>query len=321
MPVVDQEEPKLVSIIIVLYNSAEYIEKCVQSIAELDYNPIEIILVDNASGDESVSVAKKVLGECGIEHYHLIQLGKNTGFAAANNRGFESSSGEILFLLNPDTEVYPDTLRELVRAFGDPSVGVCGSKIYYPDGKTLQHAGGFVRDNGLAMHYGYAEEDKGQYDIPREVGYVTGAALAVRRDVFEKVGGLDEGYRPAYFEETDLCLRVRRMGYKVMYVPTARVIHYESTTVGKFSERYLYLFHKNRIRFMLKNYSWRFLWDRALPMEEKWIGMIAPEQQAIPLNRAYIANILMLPETLLARRRMEEKLQAPRIEDNVSSLE
>ncbi|MDD5447730.1 MAG: glycosyltransferase family 2 protein [Actinomycetota bacterium] len=321
MLVIDQEEPKLVSIIIVLYNSAEYIEKCIQSIGRLDYNPIEIILVDNASRDESVSVARRTLEECRIEHYHLIQLGRNAGFAAANNRGFELSSGEILFLLNPDTELYPDTLRELVRAFRDPSVGICGSKVYYPDGKTLQHAGGFVRDNGLAMHYGYAEEDKGQYDTLREVGYVTGAALSVRRDVFREAGGFDEGYHPAYFEETDLCLRVRRMGYKVVYVPTARVIHYESTTVGKFSERYLYLFHKNRIRFMLKNYSWHFLWNRALPMEEKWIGMIAPEEQAIPLNKAYIANIFKLPGTLLARRRMEEKLRAPRIEDNVSSLE
>jgi GT2 family glycosyltransferase len=170
------------------------------------------------------------------------------------------------------------------------------------------------------MHYGVGQLDTGQFDEMKDVAYVTGAALAVRRDVFLRAGKLDPGYYPAYFEETDLCLRVRRLGYRVAYVPGAKVVHHESVTTGRFTERYYYLYHRNRIRFMFKNYSWRFLLERALPMEERWLKMIEPWEQAVPLNKAYLLNIARLPLTLTARRRMERALRARRLEDTVSEL-
>jgi GT2 family glycosyltransferase len=309
----------LVSIIMVLFNSAEHLGPCLESVAALRYRPFEMIFVDNGSVDGSALVARQRAAGLGIRAT-VSELGGNRGFARANNHGSSLARGEVLFLLNPDTEVYPDTLDGPVEVMRDPEVGVAGCKILYPDGTTIQHAGGYVRDNGLTMHYGVDQKDEGQCDEMRDAAYVTGAALAVRRDLFERVGMLDTGYYPAYFEETDLCLRVRRLGYRVVYVPEARVVHHEATTTGKFTPRYYYLYHKNRVRFLLKNYSWRFLLDRALPMEQRWIGMITPWEQVVPLNKAYLVNFANLPRTLLARRRMERLLGVPRLEDTVSEL-
>ncbi|MFH1149453.1 MAG: glycosyltransferase family 2 protein [Actinomycetota bacterium] len=310
----------LVSVIIVLYNSGEFIEPCLNALAASRYREFEVIMVDNGSTDGSARTARLAAEEAGIERVLVSRLARNAGFAAANNRGAGLADGEILLLLNPDTEVYEDTIGEFVEACRPSDVGVVGCKVYYPDGRTIQHAGGYIRDNGLTMHYGVDEEDTGQYDRPAEVAYVTGAAFAVRRDVFFRAGGLDEGYFPAYFEETDLCLKVRRMGFRVLYHPRPRVMHHESVTTGKFTRRYYYLYHRNRVRFMLKNFSLDFLLNRAWPMEERWLGMIEMEDQAIPLNKAYLMNLVNLPRTLLARRRTDRLVGGPRIEDTVSSL-
>lgn len=317
---VETDSRGLVSIIIVLYNSADYIEACLESISRLDYGPMELVLVDNDSSDGSASIARECARASGITSCLISRLERNRGFAAACNHALSLSDGGLLLMLNPDTEVYPSMVTELVDTFESESIGIAGCKVLYPGGEVIQHAGGFVRDNGLAMHYGYNEEDEGQHDALADVPYVTGAALMVRRDVFTRAGMLDEGYFPAYFEETELCLKARRLGYRVVYVPGARVIHYESTTTGKFSPRYLYLFHKNRIRYMLKNYSVRFLFERALPFEQMYLDALEAEEQLAPLGKAYLANLAILPRTLIARWRMERLLGCERIEDTVCEL-
>ena len=315
---VDAARP-LVSVIIVLYNSAEHIAPCLESVAALEYRPLEVVMVDNASRDGSARVAREAAGRLGLRSL-ISELPRNRGFAAACNHGFALASGDPLLLLNPDTEVFPGMLGNLVDAMGDSGIGVAGCKVFSTDGQTLQQACCYVRDTALTMNYGVGEPDDCRFDELRDVAYVTGAALAVRRGVFEDAGGLDPGYFPAYFEEVDLCLSARRLGYRVAYVPGAGVLHHESVTTGRFTRRYYYLYHRNRVRFLLKSYSWRFLLERALPMEQRWLGMIDRDQQAQPLNRAYLANIAMLPRTLLARYRMERRLNAPRIEDTVSEL-
>ncbi len=312
-------EKRLVSVVLVLYNSYEYVGQCLRSLGEVTYRPVELVIVDNGSEDDSVLCARRIAN--GFDFPCVLStLGKNRGFARASNLGAVLSKGQILFFLNPDTEIYPDAIDALVGAFADERVGVAGCRIYYPDGKTLQHAGGYIRDNGLTMHFGFNEADCRQYAKLKDVPYVTGAAIAVRKDVFTQAGMFDPGYYPAYFEETDFCLKVRRLKYRVVYVPEARVVHHESTTTGRFTERYYYLYHKNRIRFIIKNFSLDFILNRALPLEQKWIGMIEPEEQAVPLNKAYMANIIKLPATLFARWRTDRLLSAPRIEDTVSEL-
>ncbi|MHB8895305.1 MAG: glycosyltransferase family 2 protein [Candidatus Geothermincolia bacterium] len=313
------EGARRVSTIVVLYNSAEYIEACIGSVASSSYPDSELVMVDNGSRDRSALLARRVAERLGIG-CTISVLQKNSGFARANNLGFGLATGDIILLLNPDAELYEDTIDELVRAFDDPAVGVAGCKVYYPDGETLQHAGGYVRDNGLTMHYGVGEKDEGAYDEPRDVPYVTGAALAVRRDVFESLGMLDSGFYPAYFEELDLCLHVRRLGFKVLYAPRARIVHHESTTTGRFTKKYYYLYHKNRIRFLLKNFSWRFLLERSWLMERTWLGMIDLEEQGTPLKRAYLVNLIALPRTMAARMRTERMIRRPRLEDTTREL-
>ncbi|MFN8176372.1 MAG: glycosyltransferase, partial [bacterium] len=169
-----------------------------------------------------------------------------------------------------------------------------------PGWRVIQHAGGTLRENALTDHIGRGEEDQGQHDAPRDCPYVTGAAFAMRRKVLEEVGLLDERYLPAYFEETDLCFRVRRRGYRVVYEPGARLVHHEGTASGGTqSERFLYNYHKNRLRFVLRQYSPRAFLRRFVPAEIAWMRAFMPPEQKKPLARAYAVNALRLPLTLL----------------------
>lgn len=293
-----------VSIVIVLFNSVDFIGACLDSVAELEYPEFEVVLVDNGSSDRSAEVARKKLESLSLDG-GVTLLGANRGFAAANNEGSLRAAGDLLFFLNPDAEVYPDTVSALAGALAsEERAEVAGCKVYYPDRRTLQHAGGYIRHNGLSMHYGVMEPDEGQWDEPADVTYVTGCAIAVARNTFESLGKFDAGYHPAYFEETDLCLSALRRGGRVIYVPSARVVHHESTTTGRFTRQYYYLYHKNRIRFMLKNFPRSFLVDVALPTEQRWLNMIEAHEQAVPYNKAWAVNILNLPRTIAARRRV-----------------
>jgi GT2 family glycosyltransferase len=294
----------LVSVVIVLYNSSAYLEPCIQAIAAQGYRPLEVVFIDNGSTDDSVHAARALCERSGLDG-GVTLLGANKGFAAANNYGAARARGDTLLFLNPDTEAYPDMVEALVTALEEQrDIGVAGCKVYYPDRKTLQHAGGYVRHNGLTMHYGVNEQDEGQYDTARDVTYVTGCAIAAPKDLFVSTGMFDTGYFPAYFEETDFCLRLLRMGKRVAYVPEARVVHHESVTTGRFTERYYYLYHKNRLRFMLKNFSWDFLLGTALETEQLWLSIIEAHEQAVPYNKAWAVNLLQLRRTLAAKRKV-----------------
>jgi len=149
-------------------------------------------------------------------------------------------------------------------------------KILYPGTKKIQSAGGILHKNGLSAHIGYGEEDSNQFNFARSVDYVTGAAMAVRRKLFEDTGLFDTIYRPAYFEETDKCVRARRMGFKVVYVPESIVYHYESTTHGVGTKSYLRLYHTNRFRFIYRNCDFRSYFLDFIPSELKWFLTYCP---------------------------------------------
>jgi len=217
-PARDTQASASPAVIIVTYNSALYIESCLDSLADCGGQP-QIIVVDNASADGTADAVAR------YPTVKLIQNQKNLGFAAAVNRGAQATQGDPLILLNPDTLVFPGYLERLLSSLRDPSIGVAGCKILEPDGVTLQHAGGVVAANALTQHVGRGEEDRGQYDELAEVDYVTGAGLAIRREVWESLGGFDEGYWPAYFEETELCWQARARGYRVVFVPEAVLLH------------------------------------------------------------------------------------------------
>jgi GT2 family glycosyltransferase len=273
------------SIIIPVWNGKEYLSRCFDALRLQSYSDFEIIAVDNNSTDGSVNFI--------ANHYPQVSLIRNPcnlGFAGGCNVGLRAAKGDILVLLNQDTRVSPDWLSVLAGRLQNPEVGVVGCKALYPDGQTIQHAGGWIEwPLGLAHHYGQGESDSGQWDEPRSLDYVTGAAMAFRREILERVGFLDEGFWPGYFEDADFCFLVREAGFEVKYDPKAVVIHEETTSIDAAMVSRAY--QRGRLRFLLKHMSpLRFL-EEFVPAEEDYQppAIRGWESSALPL--AYLASI------------------------------
>jgi GT2 family glycosyltransferase/SAM-dependent methyltransferase/glycosyltransferase involved in cell wall biosynthesis len=221
------EEP-LVSIIIPVHGQVAYTCRCLASIvAHWPATPAEVLVVDDASPDSTRAVLR------GVENLRLVVNEVNQGFIRAVNRGVREARGRYLVFLNNDTEVRPGWCDELVRTFVDvPEAGIVGAKLLYPDGR-LQEAGGLIWKNGSAWNVGRGDDpDRPEHCYRRDVDYVSGAALAVPRDLFQALGGFDEHYAPMYGEDSDLAFRAREAGRRVIYQPLARVIHHEGGTAG-----------------------------------------------------------------------------------------
>jgi GT2 family glycosyltransferase len=239
------------SVIVLAWNGAAYLEPCLLAVLAQDYADFEVIVVDNASTDGSAELVAERFPEV-----RLIRNAHNLGFSGGNNVGLQAATGDVMVVLNQDTVVQPGWLAALVGAFEDPAVGLAGCKILYPDGKTIQHAGGYLLwPIAEGKHYGIGELDRGQYDQAREVEYLTGAAMAIRRTVFERVGGFDEQFFPGYYEDGDLCLRARQAGFKVVYWPTAVVHHHEGGSYSQDPYKQHRLIFRNQVRFIFKHSS------------------------------------------------------------------
>lgn len=249
------------SVIVLAWNGVAYLEPCLEAVLSQGYPDLEVLVVDNASTDGSADLVARRFPQV-----HLIRNELNLGFGAGNNVGLEAATGELLIVLNQDTVVQPGWLGALVEAFQDPAVGLVGCKILFPDGKTIQHAGGYLLwPIAEGKHYGIGERDKGQYDESREVEYVTGAALAMRRATYARIGGFDEQFFPGYYEDTDLCLRARHAGFKILYWPPALVHHHQG---GSFEHRpyhQQYLIFRNQVRFIFKHCTVDEILDSFIP--------------------------------------------------------
>lgn len=251
------------SVIVLAWNGMDYLEPCLNAVFAQDYPDFEVIVVDNGSTDGSADFVAERFPQA-----RLIRNERNLGYAAGNNVGLRAATGDVLVLLNQDTEVRPGWLRALVEALDDPTVGIAGCKIFYADGVTLQHAGGYFEwPLGLSFHYGDKEQDHGQYDVVREVDYVTGAAMGLRRVALNTVGLLDEGFFPGYFEDTDLCYRARASGYKVVYIPQAVLIHHESASFTSAHVGKPYLVFRGRFRFIFKHFTPGQIVDEFIPCQ------------------------------------------------------
>lgn len=284
------------SIVVVSLNGEKALPMCMEALFKTEYQKYEVILVDNGSSDNTSAVVKN-----GWKDVKIIRSPKNLGFAGGNNLGIKASRGDWVVLLNDDTEVDPDWLNAFDKAIRKfPDAGILGCKLLYPDRKTIQHAGGYIDPNGLTHHYGYGEEDKGQHNEIRECAYVTGAAFAINRALINKIGGLDDAFFPIYFEEVDFCRRAHKAGFKTLYVPEAVVIHHESRTTTKFSPGFLYKYHKNRIRFLVKNLGLKDL-IKAGSFEEKWIAKNMSSDNYLPLIKSYLTMTPKIPFIILKR--------------------
>lgn len=218
----------LVSVVIPVYNHFQHTHHCLQSLSRLtDVTPFEVIVIDDCSSDET-EVACQQIG--GIRYHRQAQ---NGGFIESCNTGARMALGTYVLFLNNDTEVLNGWLDELVRTFDDqPQAGLVGSQLLYPDGR-LQEAGGIVFSDASGWNYGRLDApDAPEYQHLREVSYISGASIMIRRDLFEQLGRFDERYKPAYYEDTDLAFAVRQAGLKVLYQPLSRVIHFEGISSG-----------------------------------------------------------------------------------------
>ncbi len=220
----------IVSIIIPVFNHIDVTLRCLESLATawFDSLSVEMIVVDDCSSD---ATARSLEAIPGIE---FIRNATNHGFLLSCNRAINVSRGKYVCFLNNDTEVTCAWLDELVlTAETDRSIGAVGSKLVYPDGR-LQEAGGILWSDGVGWNYGRHDDPAElRYNDAREVDYCSGAALMVRVDLLERLGGgFDTRYVPAYYEDADLCMGIRSIGYRVVYQPRSVVIHYEGVTSG-----------------------------------------------------------------------------------------
>ena len=286
------------AVIILNWNGRAYLEACLAALEGQSPTPDRVILVDNGSTDDSVAFVR-----ARFPWVLIRENGGNVGFAAGNNAALRDETADIIVLLNPDMVLAPGGLAALAGAIaGDPAVGIVGGKLWYPGGEIIQHAGGFItHPQALPGHHGIGEPDEGQYDTPRDVEYLIGAAVAVRRTMLDEIGLMDEGFF-LFFEDVDLCARARRAGYRVVYEPGATGIHVESATAGKGSFAYLQRFHTGRWRYLLKHFPPTEIVEQTPAAEAAWLnGLDAAERRAVGL--AYLSTLHRLPNILQIRER------------------
>jgi len=256
---------KDLSIIIVNYNAGNLLKECIESVKNSALNiSYEIIVIDNNSSDNSIDLIRNR-----FENLKIIMNKMNVGFARASNQGINGSKGRYILLLNPDTVILPDCLKKMVRFMEDhPEGGVAGCKVLNPNG-TLQLACrrsfpapsvSFYRLSGLSRlfpksktfaRYNLTYQNP---DVVQEVDAVSGSFMMIIRKALDEVGMLDERFF-MYGEELDLCFRVKEKGWKVYYVPDARIIHYKGKSSQQRKRKAVIDFHKAMYIFHKKHYA------------------------------------------------------------------
>ena len=217
----------VLSVLLVFYNQTHLSLLCLRTLLDNADIPFELIVVDNASGDRTGDLLER------LENARVIRNPENSGFVKAVNQGAELATGEFLLLLNNDAFIEPGALGAAVDVLReDASAGAVGGRIEALDGK-LQEAGNIVWRNGSCAGYGRGENpEDAAFRFRREVDYCSGAFLAFRTAQFRGLGGFDEAFAPAYYEESDFCLRLRREGLRTIYEPRIKVRHYEFASTG-----------------------------------------------------------------------------------------
>lgn len=299
---------RTVSVIIPLWNGEKWIRPCLTALtreAEAAPFALEVIVVDNGSSDGSPAIVEKEFpGVC------LIRNGQNRGFAGGCNVGLAAAAGDVLILLNQDTFVQSGWLAGLVAAVDEPGVGVAGSLALLADGTTIQHAGGVVGlPLGIARHLGYGEALDSRWQSGADVRFVTGASLAMRREVLEAIGPLDEGFWPGYYEDVDFCWRARDAGYRIRFAPASALVHAES---GSFTDPIYTAWARlrGRLYFCLKHLPIPFFLDDFLPAETEYSPTVLAGDSYGRIARAYLEAIPMAIQLWRQRGATSEQLDA-----------
>lgn len=253
-----------VSIVIVSWNVAELLAKCLDSIlaSSFDKNKLEIIVVDSASKDNSVAMLRE-----NYPQVNLLAQSENVGFTRGNNIGFRAAKGRYLFMLNPDTEIIGDAISQLVNYLdAHADVGIVGPHTLNSDG-TYQSSRRNFPSKALAFFESTFLQEiapkamldnfyLNQYpaDAVIDVGWMQGSALLVRREIFETLGGLDESF-VMFFEELDWCKRASDAGWRLVYLGTAKIIHHGGKSTEQAGVKKHIWFQESKIRYYRKHHG------------------------------------------------------------------
>lgn len=243
-----------VAVIVLNYKTSDLAIQCVKSVKESDFKNIEIILVNNDSENVLKEAALK------LSNIIFIQNKENTGYSGGNNIGINKAlqdTADYVFILNPDTQIEKETISNLISVMESENADIASPKIYFDNTKIIWYAGGlFDTQNVLGSNIGVDEVENGSFDKIGNTDFATGAAMMVKREVFEKIGLFDERYF-LYYEDTDFCYRAKKAGFKIMYVPTAIVYHANAQSTGLGSPMQDYYITRNRMLFAAKFLSFR----------------------------------------------------------------
>jgi GT2 family glycosyltransferase len=299
----DSADSPLLSVIVPHYNGARFLPACFNALRRQTYPRLEIILADNGSTDDSVSLTRRDFPEVKI-----IELGRNLGFAGAVNEAIRQAAGPVIVLLNNDTEAAPGWAQALVEALlAYPEAGIVASKILLFDRRdTLHSAGDGFGDNGLPVNRGVWQKDTGQFDRDINVFGGCGGAVAYRREMLEDIGLLDEELF-MYLEDVDLNWRAQLAGYRAVFAPEAVVYHHLSASGGgKISSFYT---GRNTILVLAKDLPgpifrrhWRAIGAAQVKIAAEALRAWRGEAARARLQ-GQLAGLWSLPRWLLAKRR------------------
>lgn len=239
-----------VSVVIPNWNGKEFLEVCLKSLKKQTFKDFEVIIVDNGSTDGSKEFIKKYYPD-----FKIIALPQNVGFSPAVNLGIKKAVGEYIFLLNNDTKVDKKCIEQLVKTLElRKDVGMVAAKMlnfYTPE--LIDSAGDYIDVVGHANNIGIGQKDGPKFNKEDYVFLVTGGGSLIRRNVFEKVGLLDDSYF-AYFEDVDFCLRAQYQGFKAYYQPKAVVYHIHMATSRRNPAFKEYLQFRNMTMTIIKDF-------------------------------------------------------------------
>ena len=301
------------SIIIVTWNAVELLKRYLPSVAKSNYYNFEIVIADNASQDSTKKWVTQTYPDCKV-----VTFDQNFGYCGGNNRAVPYCSGDVLIFLNNDVETDPEWLTHLDESFRDPEVGIVQPKIRSVEQKSefeyAGAAGGMIDKLGYPFCKGRlfdtVETDNGQYDEATEIFWASGAALAIRKKIFERLGGFDESFE-FHMEEIDLCWRAHKSGIKVMNQPKSTVYHLGGGSLPMGSPRKVFYNYRNSLIMLTKNLDrqlfpkifFRLVLDGIAGVRSLLTGK---PSETLAIIRAHFAFYKRLPLTLKKRQLLEK---------------
>lgn len=296
------------SLIIPNWNGAHLLSACLQSINEQTFRDFEVIVVDNGSLDNSLEVIKKVLPKTKV-----IALPENVGFSPAVNKGIKAAQGKYIVLINNDAKLDKNCLNFLIQAADlHEEVGFVAAKMLnFFDKTVIDSAGDYIDAVGHANNIGFGEKDGPKFSKEGSLFLATGGGSLFKKEVFEKVGLLDEDYF-AYFEDVDLCLRAQLQGYKGWFEPKAVIFHIHKATSGKNKPFLEYLQFRNMAATIIKDFPKALLfkdlnWLKILLVNLNTIRFLASQGHLLPALQAEWYILRNLFKLLRQRKEIQAK--------------